>query len=103
MFNRSNNFIQVIAIRGETYADCRLHYEKSVKKSINDPVLVIVRDRDNIMQTPMEFKKYYETDSKQGLVFLDYQRLLYSCRTATNIENLRGCLNEFFPEERRII
>ncbi|MEW6173347.1 MAG: hypothetical protein AB1510_09835 [Bacillota bacterium] len=94
-------FIQVVAIRGETYEDCRRHYDNAIPKVTTDPVLVIARDRQNFRPITEEYSKFNETDS--GLGFLDYQTLVSSCRDAGDKDALRRCLNGFLPRNRRII
>jgi len=95
--------VQVVAIRGDTYEDFRLHYDNIVPKCVSDPVIVITRDRDNNIPTQKEFLKFFETESESGLVFLDYNTLITNCRNATNINILKGQLNDIIPRDRRII
>ena len=94
--------IRVLAIRGESHEDCRIHFD-SLRKDSNDPVLVITRDRDNSTPRPEEFAKIFEMDAGHGLQFLDYQRLMSFCRDADNEISLRRDLDEFIPRDRRII
>ncbi|MHB1167304.1 MAG: hypothetical protein ACYC0N_02050, partial [Carboxydocellales bacterium] len=103
ILNSGTACVQIVAIRGETYTDCRRHYDSAIPKSGTDPVLVIARDRTNLKPTSKEYSKYYEADSEHGLRFLDYQNLVTFCREAEDKETLRRCLDEFIPRDRRII
>jgi hypothetical protein len=96
-------FVQVVAIRGDTHQDCRLHYDKLVPKLGADPVLVIARDRDNLSPTAEEYAKIYETVGEGGLAFLDYQTLVTNCREAADKNTLKEHLDVFLPGHRRII
>jgi hypothetical protein len=97
------SYIQVIAIRGETFLDCLRHYDKVIPRSGTDPILVIARNRDNLKPVHGEYSKFYETDGDGSARFLDYPRLANCCRDAQDEKTLRGCLNEFIPREPRII
>ncbi len=96
-------FVQVVAIRGDTHQDCRLHYDSFVPKQGTDPVLVIARDRHNLKPVPEEFLKIDETENKCGLSFIDYQTLITYCRNAADSNALKGKLDDFLPRYRRII
>ena len=96
-------FVQVVAIRGDTHQDCRLHYESFVPKQGSDPVLVIARDRDNLTPTPEEFLKLDETVSESGLAFLDYHTLVTNCRNAADTNTLKEQLDDILPGHLRII
>jgi hypothetical protein len=96
-------FVQVVAIRGDTYQDCRLHYDSLVGQQAPDPVLVIARDRDNLPSTPEEFLRLDEIDGERGLAFVDYQTLVNTCRTVADTHTLKGELDAFLPGPRRII
>ncbi|MDA2932952.1 hypothetical protein MYX82_01265 [Acidobacteria bacterium AH-259-D05] len=98
-----SDYVQIVAIRGETYEDCRSHYDRAIPKVRTDPVLVIARDRDNLKPTNEEFLKIHEPDSEHGLRFLDYQSLVTRCREAEDKDILRGYLDDFIPRNRRII
>lgn len=87
--NSDTACVQIVAIRGETYTDCRRHYDEAIPNSGVDPVLVITRDRANLKPTPKEYSKFCEADKEHGLVFLDYQRLVTFCREAEDTETLR--------------
>lgn len=101
--NCDAGYVEVVAIRGETHEDCRLHYDIAVPKVGIDPVLVIARDHDNLTPTPEEFSKFHEADSKRGLRFLDYYTLVTFCRNAKDKDTLRRSLNDLLPKDRRII
>jgi len=101
--NSDTACVQIVAIRGETYTDCRRHYDEAIPNSGVDPVLVITRDRANLKPTLKEYSKFYEADKEQGLAFLDYQSLVTFCREAEDKETLRRNLDDFIPGERRII
>ena len=96
-------FVQVVAIRGDTHEDCRLHYDKFIPKLSTDPVLVIARDRDNLKPTTEEYLKIYETQKEGGLAFLDYQTLISNCRSATDSNTLKEQLHDILPRHNRII
>jgi hypothetical protein len=96
-------FVQVVAIRGDTYQDCREHFDKLVGKQGPDPVLVVVRDRSNLIPTPEEFSRLDGPTGERGVAFLDYQTLISRCRNAADGSTLKGHLNGFLPRSRRII
>lgn len=96
-------FVQIVAIRGDTYQDCRRHYDKHIRYQGTDPVVVIARDHDNLIPTKEEYSKIYENDSNSGLAFLDYQTLVTNCRNAADSNSLRRQLDDFLPGPRRII
>ena len=96
-------FVEVIAIRGDTYQDCRLHYDNLVQEQRSDPVLVIARDRDNFSPVPEEFLRLDEINGEKGLAFVDYQTLVNACRTETDTTTLKETLDAFLPGPRRII
>jgi len=95
--------VQVVAIRGDTHQDCRLHYDKHIPHHGTDPVLVIAHDHDNLVPTPEEYSRIYETQTDSGLVFLDYQTLIDKCRNAADSNMLKGYLDGILPRQRRII
>jgi hypothetical protein len=96
--------VQVVAIRGETHAECAQHYDRHIAGMVvNDPVLVISRDHDNLALTRQEHTRFYEVEGLQSRWFLDYQRLASCGRNATGQEEFRGCIDEFIPRGRRII
>jgi len=99
----NEGFVQIVAIRGDTHQDCRLHYDSCVPKHGSDPVLVISRDRDNLIPKPEEFRKLDEADREDGLTFLDFQTLVTNCRNATDAETLERQLYDILPRHRRII
>jgi len=99
----NDDIVQVVAIRGDTHQDCRLHYDKFVPKHGADPVLVIARDRDNLTPKPEEYLRIDETAEERGLVFLDYQTLISICRNAANSNTLKEYLDAFLPRHSRII
>ncbi len=96
-------FVQVLAIRGDTYQDCRLHYDRFVPKHGTDPVLVVGRDRDNLTPVPEEFLKIDEIENEYGLAFIDYQTLISNCRNAADNISLKGVLDDILPRHRRFI
>ena len=96
-------FIQVIAIHGDTYADCQRHFDEFVQPSVTDPVLVIARDRDNLRPVPDEFTNVVDPENKSGVVFLDYHIIVDNCRNAADSVVLKGKLDVILPEYRRII
>jgi len=95
--------VQVVAIRGDTHEDCRLHYDKHIPHQGIDPVLVIAQDRYNLIPTPEEYLRLDETAGEKGLAFLDYQTLVTNCRNAADSNTLKGHLDDFLPRPRRII
>lgn len=96
-------FVQVVAIRGETHQDCRLHYDKHILHQGIDPVLVIARDRNNLIPTPEEYLRLDETAGERGLAFFDFQTLISICRNAADSNTLKGQLDGIFPRHSRII
>jgi hypothetical protein len=96
-------FIQVIAILGDTYEDCRIHYDRFIPKSKIDPVLVVARDRDNLTATPKEFLRIDEGNSEHSLKFVDFQTLISICRGSEDSISLKGVLDGFISKNRRII
>lgn len=96
-------FVQIVAMRGYTYQDCRLHYDSLVRQQGPDPVLVIARDRDNLCAAPEEFLRLDEIDGESGLAFVDYQTLVNACRTEADTNTLKEKLDAFLPGPRRII
>lgn len=96
-------FIQVVAIRGDTHQDCRLHYDEHIPHQGTDPVVVIARDRDNLRPTREEYLRIYETAGESGLAFLDYQTLASRCRNSPDNDTLKRHLDDFLPKRRRII
>jgi len=96
-------FVQVVAIRGDTHQDCRLHYDKHIPNQGTDPVLVIANDHYNLIPTPEEYLRFYETAGEGGLAFLDYQTLITNCRNAADSSTLKGYLDGILPRLRRII
>lgn len=103
LIQTDEGFVQVVAIRGDTHQDCRLHYDSFVPKLGSDPVLVIARDRDNLIPAPEEFLKLDETVSESGLAFLDYQTLVTNCRNAADSNALKEQLDDILPGHLRII
>lgn len=101
--NDDEGFVQIIAIRGDTHQDCRLHYDKHIRHQGTDPVVVITCDHYNLKPTKEEYSKIYETDDKSGLAFLDYNTLVTNCRNAADSNSLRRQLDDFLPRHRRII
>lgn len=101
--NSETDFVQIVAIRGESHTDCRRHYDNNIPKHGMDPVLVITRDRNNFKPTVQEYSKIYDVTNENGLRFVDYQSLVTCCREAEDTATLRRCLDEFIPRDRRII
>lgn len=98
-----NGFVQVVAIRGDTYQDCRLHYDRLVRQQSPDPVLIIARDRHNVPPVPEEFWRIDEIDGESGLAFLDFQTLINSCRALSDTHTLKEQLDAVLPGHRQII
>ncbi|MFO8088569.1 MAG: hypothetical protein R6U13_01920, partial [Desulfatiglandaceae bacterium] len=98
-----NGFVQVVAIRGDTYGDCRHHYDSLVRQQGPDPVLVIARDRDNLTPAPEEFLRIDEVDGESGLAFLDFQTLVTNCRTLSDKHILKEKLDAVLPGHRQIV
>lgn len=99
----NENFVQVVAIRGDTHQDCRYHYDNYIPHRGADPVLVIARDRDNLIPTPEEHLRFDETAGEGAVAFLDYQTLINTCRQATNSRTLKRHLDGILPKNNRII
>ncbi len=97
--------IQVVAIRGENFSDCCIHFDEDIFKStnFNDPILVIVRDKDNNMAIDDELTKFYNPRKDNELKYLDYQTLVSISRNSDNVTNLKDQIDEYLPEDRRII
>jgi len=98
-----DKFIQVIAIKGENYSDCRFHYDNNVTKEGIDPVLVVFSDRNNHTPTKEEYSKYYETDIDSGEKFIDYNTIVTYSRDVDNVQNLKVQLDGHLPSDRKII
>jgi hypothetical protein len=98
-----NGFVQVIAIKGETYEDCRLHFDTLFKAVNPDPILLIVQDRKNYVLTERELRKFYEFGDDAGPSFIDYHSLIALCRDAQDETSLKEKIDEYLPEFRRII
>ncbi len=96
-------FVQVLAIRGDAYGDCRLHYDEYVAYGGVDPVLVIARGRHPFVPGPREFLRLDETGDERGLAFLSYAELINICREVTDSNHLKECLDAILPRDRRII
>ena len=96
-------FVQIVAIRGDTYEDCRLHYDRFVPHHGIDPVLLVAQDRHNQTPTPEEFLKLNETVNESGLAFVDYHTLVDKCRNAADSDALKENLDGILPRYRRII
>ncbi len=97
--------VQVVAIRGESFSDCCTHFKDNIlnSKNINDPILVVVRDKNNLKATEQEFAKYYEPNTDTGLKYLDYQTLVDLSRNADSVKNLKEQLDDRLPTDRKII
>ena len=96
-------FVQIVAIRGHNYQDCRRHYDNIVRQQGQDPVLVIARDRNNLSAERKEFLRIDEIEGESGLAFIDFQTLVNACRTDTDTITLKETLDAFLPGPRRII
>lgn len=96
-------FVQIVAIRGYSYQDCRRHYDSLLRQQGPDPVLVIARDRDNFYAAVEEFLRLDEIDGERGLAFVDYQTLVNACRTEADTYTLKEKIDAFLPGPRRII
>jgi hypothetical protein len=97
------DYIQIVAIQGDTHEDCRLHYDKFVPKVSPDPVLVIACDKRNLIPTKDEYMTIYEIPGEGGLTFLDYQTLITYCRNAKDSETLKHQIDEIIHRQTRII
>jgi len=95
--------VQVVAIRGDTHEDCRLHYDNHIPHLGTDPVLVIARDRDNLIPTSEEYLRIDETYGKSGLTFLDYQTLITNCRNAVTSNILKKQIDDILKRSSQII
>jgi len=99
-----DGYVQIVAIRGDTHDDCGRHYRDiAASRQITDPVLVLARDHDNFEIIKKEISTITDPDGEAGIRFLDYSRLARICQNAEHAEGLRGALDEFLPESRRII
>jgi hypothetical protein len=58
--------IEVVAIRADSYEECRAHYDRAVPKAVNDPVLVVARDRDNLVPMARELQRIDEDSGPDG-------------------------------------
>ena len=99
----NNGFVQVVAIRGESHQDCRQHFDSTICVSSPDPIIIITRDHSNLRPTQREFSKIFDTGLETGLKILDYNSLISMCRESDDTEELRGKLDGYFPDDRRII
>ena len=99
----NGDFIQVVAIRGYSHRDCRLHYDELIPKQSADPVLVIARDRDNLIPLTGEYLRIDETAGDRSFAFLDYQTLIANCRRAKDSNTLKRHLDGKLPKHHRII
>lgn len=99
----NNGFIQVVAIKGKTHQDCRQHFDSTISVSSPDPIIIITRDHSNLRPTQREFSKIFDTGLETGLKFLDYNSLISMCRESNDKQELRGKLDGYLPEDRRII
>jgi len=97
--------VQVITIKGNSFSDCCIHFNEHVSKSanINDPILVVARDKGNHKATEQEFSKYYEPNTDTGLKYLDYQTLVNLSRNDDDVQNLKEKIDEYLPSDRKII
>ena len=98
-----DDYFQIVAIRGYTHQDCRRHYDKFAPEHGTDSVLVIARDRDNLVAMPEEYWRIDETPGERGLAFLDYQTLIRKCRESADSNILKGYLDDILPRNNRII
>jgi hypothetical protein len=103
LLQNDDGLVQVIAIRGFSHQDCRLHFEKYNPRKGVDPVLVVVRDQANTRPTPEEYSRFNENPGESGIVFLDYQTLIDNCRKAYDIGTLKAQINGILPRNSRII
>lgn len=97
MLKRESDFVQIIAIRGESHEDCAKHYDLIFETNLNDPVLVVTRDRDNFPPTDRELRKFTDPDDSFDPTYIDYQTLVTHCRNADDEENLRTILDDILP------
>ena len=101
--NTDLGIVQIVAIKGETYEDCRRHYDEFIAQHSTDPVLVIARDHDNFPPVPGAFARLDEINSGDGLAFVDFQTLVNDCRTASDIQSLKEMIDAVLPGDRPII
>ena len=99
----SSSLIRVVTIRGDDHVTCRQYFDRRIRKTLNDPILIVSRDHDNSTPTPEEFRKYFEPEGHCGTRFLDFQTLRQRCTNATDGAALRTFLDEFLPKDGRII
>lgn len=97
------DLIEVLAIRGHSYEDCRRHYEENIPKTFINPVLIIARDHSNHVPLPEEFTRFDEGAPASGLKFIDYQTLMQRCRVAPNIDVFREYIDGILPRNRTIL
>jgi hypothetical protein len=95
--------VQIVAIRGNTFQDCLKHYNKHIRHSVSNVVLVILRDRDNLKMIPGELRNILDPNNLRGDKFIDYQTIISCCREAESSEDLKGKFDEFFPKHDRSI
>lgn len=99
-----DGYVQIVAIRGDTHADCARHYRDVVAtRSMIDPVIVVVHDPHGLPILEEEISAFTGADEGRGITFLDYHTLAMSCRNASSKEALRGDLGDCLPETRRIM
>lgn len=94
--------MEIIAIKGDTYEDCRRHYDALITRPKNSAVLAIFRDHEDLDSTPEELRKITDTTFDNNR-FMTYRSLKSKCRDSSDSEMLRGCLDELILCEQRII
>ena len=98
-----NNICQIVAVRGQTHEQCRRHFD-DVGISIQDPIILITRDRNNLQPTPAELSTILDSFTATGLRCKDYQSLVTACRSAESQGQLQEALHDLFePFDRAII
>ena len=99
----SSSLTRILAIRGADHTACREYFDRKIRKTLNDPIVVVSRDHDNSTPTLQEFQKFFEPEGHSGTRFLDYQTLRQQCASANDSAALRTVLDKFIPEDGRII
>lgn len=101
--DRSSPPIQIVTIRGRTHDACREHFDKKVRKPMNDPVLIVSRDCDNTAPTALEFNKFVEPEGYSRTKFIPYQTLLQQCTNANSAVAIRKTLDRLLVDDGRFI
>ncbi|MDD4542923.1 MAG: hypothetical protein PHY13_04045 [Clostridia bacterium] len=102
MIHKNETNIQVVAILGDTFENCRKHYDNRVDMFLTDPVLAVFRDHDNLEALPQEYSKITDTKAND-LCIIDYNTLISLCRKSTDIATLKEHLDEIITCKKRFI